>query len=245
MSSTAFGIDEGFRARHIGTDADAQAIMLNALGYDSVEALVEFMLFKQVRSDQARRMVGEKQEPVPSSFANAMVAAAKVLARSNPDLDVLSVDKDTGVVTVRQKSTGKTVTLDFEDLKRGRIDIKGADGERVTIDGGEGAVNVKTAGKWPLPDWLPKYADAKIEQGTLNAVKGEANISATFTTSDSADQVISFYENAMKDHGMRTSMAGSVLTGRDDDRRKAATVTAMPSGTGTRAVITYTSRGNE
>ena len=41
MSSTAFGIDEGFRARHIGTDADAQAIMLNALGYDSVEALVE------------------------------------------------------------------------------------------------------------------------------------------------------------------------------------------------------------
>ena len=41
MSSTAFGIDEGFRARHIGTDADAQAIMLNALGYESVEALVE------------------------------------------------------------------------------------------------------------------------------------------------------------------------------------------------------------
>nr|WP_314429407.1 aminomethyl-transferring glycine dehydrogenase [Microbacterium lacticum] len=41
MSSAAFGIDEGFRARHIGTDADAQAIMLNALGYDSVEALVE------------------------------------------------------------------------------------------------------------------------------------------------------------------------------------------------------------
>lgn len=30
-----------FRDRHIGTDADAQAIMLNALGYPSVEALVE------------------------------------------------------------------------------------------------------------------------------------------------------------------------------------------------------------
>lgn len=52
----------------------------------------------------------------PALFrTNPMVAAAKVLARNNPDLDVLSVDKDTGVVTVRQKSTGKTVTLDFED----------------------------------------------------------------------------------------------------------------------------------
>ena len=30
-----------FRDRHIGTDADAQAIMLGALGYDTVDALVE------------------------------------------------------------------------------------------------------------------------------------------------------------------------------------------------------------
>lgn len=43
-----------------------------------VDALVEHMLFKQVRGDQARRMVGEKQEPVPASFADDRVARAKV-----------------------------------------------------------------------------------------------------------------------------------------------------------------------
>ena len=52
----------------------------------SVEALVEFMLFKQIRSDQARRMVGEKQELVPSSFANALIATAKV--QEQRDLEV-------------------------------------------------------------------------------------------------------------------------------------------------------------
>jgi glycine dehydrogenase len=31
----------GFRDRHIGTDAEAQRVMLDALGYDTVEALVE------------------------------------------------------------------------------------------------------------------------------------------------------------------------------------------------------------
>lgn len=46
------------------------------------EALVEFLLFKQIRSEQARRMVGEPLEPLPASFTDDRVARAKVeLAR--------------------------------------------------------------------------------------------------------------------------------------------------------------------
>ena len=42
-----------------------------------VDALVEFLLFKQVRAEQARRMVGEPLEPVPASFVDDAVARAK------------------------------------------------------------------------------------------------------------------------------------------------------------------------
>ena len=43
-----------------------------------VDALVEFYLFKQLRNEQARRLVGERPDPIPSSFLNAQVARAKV-----------------------------------------------------------------------------------------------------------------------------------------------------------------------
>ena len=45
-----------------------------------LDALVEFYLYKQLRAEQARRLVGEKPEPVPSSFVNEAVARAKVEA---------------------------------------------------------------------------------------------------------------------------------------------------------------------
>jgi hypothetical protein len=42
-----------------------------------VDALVEHMLFKAVRAEQARRLVGERPDPVPASFLDPLVAAAK------------------------------------------------------------------------------------------------------------------------------------------------------------------------
>lgn len=40
-------------------------------------ALVEFFLFKQIRAEQARRLVDEPLEPIPSSFSNLDVARAR------------------------------------------------------------------------------------------------------------------------------------------------------------------------
>jgi hypothetical protein len=43
----------------------------------TTEALAEYALFKAVRADKARRMVGEPPDPVPASFTNPLVADAK------------------------------------------------------------------------------------------------------------------------------------------------------------------------
>lgn len=42
------------------------------------DAFVEHLLFKAIRSENARRLVGEKPDPVPASFVDDRVARAKV-----------------------------------------------------------------------------------------------------------------------------------------------------------------------
>ncbi len=43
-----------------------------------VDALVEHLLFKGVRAENARRLVSEKPDPIPASFLDDRVARAKV-----------------------------------------------------------------------------------------------------------------------------------------------------------------------
>lgn len=47
----------------------------------------------------------------------------KLIATLNPDLEVLNVSEAKGVITVKEKSSGKVVTLNFDDIKQGRIVI--------------------------------------------------------------------------------------------------------------------------
>jgi hypothetical protein len=44
----------------------------------TVDVFVEYALFKQLRSEQARRLVGERPDAIPTSFLNEQVARAKV-----------------------------------------------------------------------------------------------------------------------------------------------------------------------
>lgn len=48
-----------------------------------VDALVEHLLFKAVRAENARRLVGEKPDPIPASFLDDRVARAKVELRQD------------------------------------------------------------------------------------------------------------------------------------------------------------------
>jgi hypothetical protein len=77
---------------------------------------------------------------------NPALAATKLIAAINPDVEVVRVDEASGKIELRDKKTGKTVLLDFEDVKKGRI----------TFETDEGKMTVgATTGK--VPDWAPKY----------------------------------------------------------------------------------------
>ena len=70
MSSAAF------RDRHIGTDAEAQAIMLGALGYESVDALVE----RAVPASIHAAPIADSAIPFAATEAEALAALGRVKA---------------------------------------------------------------------------------------------------------------------------------------------------------------------
>jgi hypothetical protein len=146
---------------------------------------------------------------------NPAVAVTKMLAAVNPDIEVLNVDENRGIIELRDKKTGKSMTMNFEDVKKGKIVMKGEDGEEVTMQGGEGAGglfsmkskdhNVSIGGKWNPPSWVPTYPGANVTASASGQdAEGEGG-AGFFETSDSLEQVLDYYEKELKGQGMQVT----------------------------------------
>ena len=64
---------------------------------------------------------------------NPGLAVAKLVAATNPDLEVVSVDDGKGRITIREKSTGKTTTVTFDEMKRGKFTFHEEGKDAVTL----------------------------------------------------------------------------------------------------------------
>jgi len=191
---------------------------------------------------------------------NPALAVTKMLATVNPDVEVLRVDEKRGLITLRDKKTGKTTTVDFEDVKRGKIVFEGEGGEKVTVEtsgeGETGTVRLKSSegvvefGKevGKTPDWVPSYPGSKPE-GTFSA-RGEQGESGTFhfTTSDTPAKVIAFYDGALKRGGMKVSsssyqedgkIAGGMVSGTDEATDRSVTVLVGSQEGGASVNVTF------
>lgn len=77
---------------------------------------------------------------------NPVEAAAALIAAGNPDVEVMASNRDRGTVTFREKSTGKTVTVNLDQLKEGKLVFSGDDNEReVTVQAGPDGVKVESS----------------------------------------------------------------------------------------------------
>ncbi|HSW49356.1 MAG TPA: hypothetical protein VLH09_04235 [Bryobacteraceae bacterium] len=171
---------------------------------------------------------------------NPGFAAARMIASMNPNVDVVKADESTGKITLRDKKTGKTVTLDFQDIQKGRISFEGADGERVDIrGGGEGAAGSVTVegrdgtmrfGQGSLssvPSWVPRYPGAEFA-GTF-AMQSGNDSGGTFQLkcNDSVSQVAAYYEREMRNAGMKVEKHSMQA-----DNRSVQTVVGSDDGSG-------------
>ena len=171
--------------------------------------------------------------------SNPGLAAVKLMVAANPDIELVSSDENKGTFRIREKKTGRVLTVDFDQIRSGKLVFE-EDGQKVSLGGG-----------MTLPDWLPVYPGA-ISNGFGTQTSGaEVTGMVVLTTSDSAQKVFDFYQNALKKAGITeltnttTTAAGALtgtLVGRSSDERRSAQILFGVDQTNTSATITWSSK---
>lgn len=187
---------------------------------------------------------------------NPTMAVAKLAVAANPDYELVSEDDDRGMLTIREKKTGKTITINSSDVKNGKLVIKGDNNETVTIgatgNGSNSGIEVKTndgtarfgTGPVNLPSWLPNYPGSKPEAtGSSETAQGTSAV-FTFKTDDAPEKVVGFYKDAFTSAGLKET--GNVSTGemsmigaKDDSGNREATVTVTKEGGANMVHVTF------
>jgi hypothetical protein len=196
---------------------------------------------------------------------NPTMAAAELMVRANPDLELVKADEDHNTITVKDKKTGETTTISADDAKNGKWSIK-TDKGTATFDASSGkGINIQatdekgqkstttfggTGAPQNLPSWLPVYPGATV-QGTYDTTNAEGRTAAfTVTTPDASSKVIDYYESQLKGAGLPAEKStyttngttGGTVTGKSADGKREASVIVSSSSGSTQAVITFTEK---
>jgi hypothetical protein len=193
------------------------------------------------------------------SMAESPTAAIEMMAALNPDIEVVDRDTDAGTVTIRDKKTGKTMTVDMEDIKEGRIDFTTDEGTAsfsvdqeagtMEVRGADGAV-AQFGGSTQLPGWVPSYPGATSE-GVYSAQDATSESgSFTLSTTDSLDDVFAYFRGELQSGGYEVTENrysgpqgdGAMLVGEMEDGSRTVTLTLQAAEGKTQVVGGYTQK---
>ena len=185
--------------------------------------------------------------------------AARLLVAANPDVEVVSTD-DSGRITVRDKRTGKTVSMNFTDLKNGKLSFED-EGKKFSMQANETGVHVKGedgqtvdigTGVAKLPDWIPSYPGGTSAKGAFAMQGGEGQAATlSFSTKDAPARVVEFYDSALRKAGMTTQQmlasdggktSGGTVTAESADKKQTAMVNVSNSDGETAVAITFSAK---
>jgi hypothetical protein len=169
---------------------------------------------------------------------NPGLAVTKLLAAVNPGVEVLNTDDGNGRITIRDRKTGKVMTMSFDDAKNGRFSFSAEDenGKTARMEFGGSAAK--------LPSWIPAYPGSNPQVAvTASGDEGEGG-TFNFNTSDSPEKVMQFYQDKFKDMGMQVTnftgtSAGGMVTGADDNNHRTLNVVVGGSSGSTSVTVTY------
>ncbi len=192
---------------------------------------------------------------------NPAMAAAKMIVAMNPELETVSSDEATGTITIRNKKTGEVVTVDLEDVKKGKIRFRTEDGKEAEIsasgEGDQGKLEIKSSegnvtfgagGEAERPDWVPEYPGSQ-PQGMYSS-RGPQGLSAAFTfeTADSSEEVMAFYEEQLRNAGFEVTtssmkkagkVTGGLVNGQAEQAKRIVHVTVSDEDGSTRVAVNY------
>jgi hypothetical protein len=195
---------------------------------------------------------------------NPTMAAAEVMVRMNPDLELVSKDEAHNTLTIKDKKTGEVTTFSAEDAKNGNFTIKtdkgtatfggatgGTDGGgtlKVTDDKGQvSTFNAGAGTPQNLPSWLPVYPGGAV-QGTFDTTGPEGRSAAfTVTTTDPVSKVMEFYKAQLEGAGLKVDQStfssngqnGGTLSAKSDDEKRQAGLLFGTADGKTSATVTF------
>jgi hypothetical protein len=165
-------------------------------------------------------LVARKVKQIAGDFSdNPAMVAARLIVAANPDLEVVSADEDAETITLRNKKTGEEITVDLEDVKKGRIHFKTGEGEEVNVDVGageggsvirvesdEGKVVIGGASDAQLPEWLPSYPGLRLSGAMSGSSReGTSGVWGFEASSEPAD-VLDFYQRELEGKGFEVTI---------------------------------------
>lgn len=179
---------------------------------------------------------------------NPALAVAKIVTATNSNVEVLGVDEKKGVIRVREKSSGKIMTMNFEDARQGKFVFQ-EEGE-VKVGSDQGAMTFHQ-GAGNTPGWAPAYPGATVEGNvSMQGGEGEGG-SFHFTVKDPAEKVIAFYETALKNAGMKITsnstreggaVSGGMVMGEDQEKKRNVMVTIGAGDQGTAVNVVFSTK---
>jgi hypothetical protein len=157
---------------------------------------------------------------------NPGLAAARMMVTANPELDLVDMDENRGTLTIRNKETGETLTVDFRDIEEGRLTFSTDEGE-VTFRGDDSGARMEVRGETGetqtlefgalahrsrIPDWIP------LHQGDLNvgftATDGGKRVGMfSIETTSSRQSARDFYVAELEGRGFSPSVSSLEVPG--------------------------------
>lgn len=212
--------------------------------------------------------VAKKVKDVADDYKeNPARAAAQMVVRVNPDLELVETDDEAQTMTIRNKQTGEVFTADWSDIKEGKFRLE-ADGKQVTFaakeattdegggmisvtdESGDESVVIGGGDASALPAWFPPYPGAS-EAGSTYTSKTATQLTGmfTFTTDDGVAEVMDYYRDELTDLGFELSentftsdeVEGGSLTGEGEAGRTVNVGLTRQDGV-TQVGVNYTER---
>lgn len=187
---------------------------------------------------------------------NPALATAKLAVAANPDVELVSSNDNAGTVVVRDKKTGKTMTMKFDPQKKTMVitDDTGktaqitADTNSGTLEmkGPDGSVKLGT-GADKAPSWVPVYPGATPQSTYSVDSNGKQSGSYSFVTSDSADKVVGYYGDTLTSGGFEISKTmntqdgktGGMVSGSQKDGSRSVLAVATPASDGLHVNVSF------
>jgi len=210
--------------------------------------------------------VARKVQDVAADFEeNPALATARMIVKLNPELEEVSTDEEAGTMTIRNTKTGEEITVNFEDIEKGRFSFTTDEGE-ITVDASgmkesgsikvtddEGAVVFSTGGavSEDVPSWVPVYPGTEASNRHTMRSEKEQTGGFELETSDSVTAALDFYRAALEAEGYEVTVntftqddseGGMVNATHGEKGRNVVAIFNSEGGGPTKIVVSYSER---